>query len=152
MSTQPRKQATRLARPAVRYWKGKAPKGVNIEESESDSDYDEEEQQELQRLAERGAEAIGGVDFQAGSSDEEGEDEEGRLKPKEKLATGQKSKLMNVALKDVNISKEGKVMVAGKAEVGRTQAELVKQEEESEEESEEEESEEEEEVGYFCSS
>lgn len=31
---------------------------------------------------------------------------------------------INVALRDVNISKEGKVIVAGREEVGRTEAEL----------------------------
>ena len=31
---------------------------------------------------------------------------------------------INVALRDVNISKEGKVTVAGRAEVGRTEVEL----------------------------
>lgn len=45
------------------------------------------------------------------------------------------AKTMNVALKDVNISKDGKVIVAGREESGRT----LEEEEESEEESEEEE-------------
>ena len=34
-----KKDAPRIARPAVRYWKGKAPKGVvEVHESDSDSD------------------------------------------------------------------------------------------------------------------
>ena len=37
----PKKQAPRLARPAIRYWKGKAPKGA-ADVNESDSEAEEE--------------------------------------------------------------------------------------------------------------
>lgn len=40
-----RKQAPRLARPAARYWKGKAPKGVAEVDSDSDAEVEEEEEE-----------------------------------------------------------------------------------------------------------
>lgn len=63
MSSAPRKPAPRLARPAARYWKGKAPKGAG--EAPSDSDEEEFQQQE------------GEGDIQIGDQDfgEEDEDE-----------------------------------------------------------------------------
>ncbi|KAG6857656.1 hypothetical protein H0H87_010225 [Tephrocybe sp. NHM501043] len=114
-----RKQAPRLARPAARYWKGKAPKGaVDI-----DSDSEDEGIQEMQ---EEGDVAVDGdQDFA------EEEDEDLPMRADLKATT----KAMNVALKDVNISRDGKVIVAGREESGRTALE----EEESDEESEEEE-------------
>ena len=42
MSSAPRKPAPRLARPAARYWKGKAPKGVDVAQSDSESEEVEE--------------------------------------------------------------------------------------------------------------
>lgn len=47
MSAAPRKPAPRLARPAARYWKGKAPKGVDATAVDSD-DSDVEEAQEVE--------------------------------------------------------------------------------------------------------
>ncbi|KAK7688298.1 hypothetical protein QCA50_008669 [Cerrena zonata] len=122
MSSAPRKQAPRLARPAARYWQGKVPKGADA--LPSDSDEDEDEQLE------------GGADGEEGDVPiediEEYEDEPGL--DVRKVEVG-KVKGMNLALRDVNISKEGRVIVAGKDEVGRTE---VEQEEESEEEEEQE--------------
>ncbi|KAH9855748.1 splicing factor, Prp19-binding domain-containing protein [Lenzites betulinus] len=133
MSSAARKPAARLPRPAARYWKGKAPKGADA--AESDSDYDEAEEQEPQ---EEGDELIRGV---GDEGDEEEEDEDFAVR---KEAVGRQARgAINVALRDVNISKEGKVIVAGKEESGKTAAEL--EEEEEEEESEEEEEAEEEE-------
>ncbi|KAF5377222.1 hypothetical protein D9615_006396 [Tricholomella constricta] len=118
-----RKQAPRLARPAARYWKGKAPKGVV--EAESDSE-DEGGQESME---EEGDIPIGG------DQDIVEEDEEDMpLRTDPKAA----AKSMNVALKDVNISRDGKVTVAGREESGRT---ALEEEEESEEEDEEEEEE-----------
>lgn len=99
-----RKQAPRLARPAARYWKGKAPKGV----VDVDSDSDAEEEQ--------AGEEEGDIDI-GGEQDfilEDNEDTESRPD------AGKLPRAMNVSLKDVNISKDGKVIVAGREESGRT--------------------------------
>ncbi|KAJ7596838.1 splicing factor, Prp19-binding domain-containing protein, partial [Mycena floridula] len=109
-----KKQAPRLARPAARYWKGKAPKGVV--EADSDSDVEEEGVDE---------EAEGDVPV-GGDQDIVDEDEDIPLRQEPSRV----SKAMNIALKDVNISRDGKVTVAGREESGRTAAE----DEESEEE------------------
>ncbi|KAL1659704.1 microfibrillar-associated protein MFAP1, Zn finger, CCHC type protein [Schizophyllum commune] len=123
MSSAIRKQAPRPARPAARYWKGKAPKGVDVTAlSESE---DEEEQNELQ---EEGDVSMAGDQLVKEEDDEE-EDMQMRT-----VAQKAAAKTMNVTLKDVNISKDGKVIVAGREESGRT----LEEEEESEEESEEE--------------
>lgn len=106
MST--RKPAPRLARPAARYWKGKTPKGAG--EIPSDSDEEEEPQQ-----LEEGDIQIGDQDF----GEEEDEDEPPIRAAAKPIAT----KSINVALKDVNISKDGKVIVAGREESGRTELE-----------------------------
>ena len=107
MSTAVRKQAPRIARPAARYWRGKAPKGVADVGSDSEEDeQDEQEQEEYEDMP------LGAV---------EGEDDEGG----EEGATGKESmnykpgKTLNIALKDVNI-REGKVIVAGREESGKT--------------------------------
>jgi microfibrillar-associated protein 1 len=104
MSGTVRKQAPRLARPAARYWKGKAPKGAT--EVPSDSDEDEEP-----AVEEEGDVLIGG------EQDIVEEDDDGVPLPKDPAKF---SKSMNVSLKDVNISKDGKVTVAGREESGRT--------------------------------
>ncbi|KZP32431.1 hypothetical protein FIBSPDRAFT_775220 [Athelia psychrophila] len=113
-----RKQAPRLARPAARYWKGKAPKGV----TDAPSDSDEEDAPEVD---EEGDVLIGG------DQDIVEEDDEG-MPIKQEPAKAVKA--MNVSLKNVDISKDGKVTVAGREESGRTAME-----DESEEESDEEE-------------
>jgi microfibrillar-associated protein 1 len=114
MSATIRKQAPRLAKPAARYWKGKAPKGVVDIPSDSD------EEQEEQAVQEEGDVLISGEqDF---GEDQDGEDEEdgvGVGRPVERKPL----KAMNVALKDVNISRDGKVIVAGREESGKTAAE-----------------------------
>jgi len=137
-----RKQASRLARPAARYWKGKAPKGV----AEVDSDSEDEGVQ--QPLGENGDVPIAGDQEIVYEEDEE----DGGTLLREETRT--KITSMNVTLKDVNISKDGKVIVAGREESGRTvleqeegsfygcsqderletESELVESEEESEEE------------------
>ena len=108
MSSATRKPAPRLARPAARYWKGKAPKGAD--EVPSDSDEEEELQQ-----PEEGDIQIGDQDF----GEEEDEDEP----PARAVGKLIVAKSINVALKDVNISKDGKVIVAGREESGRTELE-----------------------------
>ena len=107
-ATAPRKPAVRLPKPAARYWKGKAPKGADALPSDSE-DEDEEEQQ-----LEEGDEAIETI--------EEDEEEEG-LEVRQTVQKGA-ARGINVALRDVNISKDGKVIVAGREEVGRTEAEI----------------------------
>ncbi|KAA1468417.1 hypothetical protein DENSPDRAFT_863571 [Dentipellis sp. KUC8613] len=121
MSSAPRKQAPRPAKPVGRYWKGKAPKGA---EEQLSSD---EEDEEMQLPEEEGDVQVGGEQEFLGMGGDE-EDEDAEAAPKAKVGK------MSVALRDVNISKEGRVTVAGKEEVGRT--ELEEEEETSEEESE----------------
>ncbi|KAI0935475.1 hypothetical protein AcV5_003892 [Taiwanofungus camphoratus] len=119
MSTAVRKPAARLPRPAARYWKGKAPKGAD--DLEPDSDYDDEPEEEVPQ--EEGNVLIESV----------GEEEE---VPVKKEVAVKQQRAINVALRDVNISKEGRVIVAGKVESGRTEVELEQEEEEEEEEEE----------------
>jgi hypothetical protein len=111
MATTVRKQAPRPARPAGRYWKGKAPKGAaDLSSSESDD--------ERQVPQEEGDIAFAGEqEFLHAEYDEDEEQEQGRR------AHG--AGKMSLALKNVNISKEGKVTIAGKVEVGRTEMEGV---------------------------
>ncbi|OAX43640.1 hypothetical protein K503DRAFT_789395 [Rhizopogon vinicolor AM-OR11-026] len=133
LATQVRKHTVKPTHAAGRYWKGKAPKGAA--EFPSDSD-EEDEEPELQ---EEGDVLI------AGEQDiVEEEDEEGTLPVK--AGQGRVAKTMNLSLKDVNISKEGKVIVAGREESGRTKLEddILEEEEEEEEEAPDEEEEEEE--------
>ncbi|KAJ4471376.1 splicing factor, Prp19-binding domain-containing protein [Lentinula edodes] len=121
MSTRP-KQAPRMARPAARYWAGKAPK--NIVGADSDTE-DEEEQPQTE---EEGDVNIGGEQEIIQDRDED-EDEDMPMKKQ-----GLKSKSMNIALRDVDISTDGKVIVAGRRESGKT---VLEEDEESEDESEE---------------
>jgi len=109
MSSATRKPAPRLARPAARYWKGKAPKGAG--EVLSDSD----EEEDLQQPEEEG-------DIQIGDQDFEGEEDE-EEPPVHAVTKPVVTKSINVALRDVNISKDGKVIVAGREESGRTELE-----------------------------
>ncbi|KAG8926951.1 hypothetical protein FRC00_002433 [Tulasnella sp. 408] len=122
MSTAARKPAPRIARPAQRYFKGKAPKGADAAHL-SDSDEDEEQEVDEEELPE---------DMPLGAVG--GDESSQNQKLKKKMGA------MNVALKDVNIDSRGKVIVAGKEESGRTVMEEEEESEESEEEDEEEES------------
>lgn len=132
LATQVRKHTSKPTRAAGRYWKGKAPKGAA--EFSSESDEDDEEQLEVQ---EEGDVLIGG------EQDIVEEDEETTLPVK--IEQSRVAKTMNLTLKDVNISKEGKVIVAGREESGRTKLEEdIVSEEESEEAPDEEEDEEDE--------
>jgi microfibrillar-associated protein 1 len=110
-----RKDAPRLARPAVRYWKGKAPKGI-AEAQGSDSDSDNASQDvELADVP------IGGLGADDNEDEGEGEEEEEEGEGEEGVLQRQKvQRTMNVAIRNVNISKEGKVIVDGKEESGRT--------------------------------
>jgi microfibrillar-associated protein 1 len=113
MSTTARKQAPRLARPAARYWKGKAPKGVDAAALNADSDEDEEEAQAPQEPSD--VALSGEVAFEGDDDDEDdGQLARGAVAPK---------RGMNVTLRDVNISKDGKVIVAGREESGKTEVE-----------------------------
>lgn len=116
MSAAARKPAPRLARPAARYWKGKAPKGVD---AAGQSDSDSEAEDEGNELQEDGDVMIRDVE-----GEDEEEEEDGLDVRKQAVQSKLKTKGINVALRDVNISKDGKVIVAGREEVGRTQAEL----------------------------
>lgn len=107
LATQVRKHTTaRPTKAAGRYWKGKAPKGV----AEAPSDSEEEEDQE--QVQEEGDVPIGGEeDFV-----KEEEEESLPTRPTETKS----ARALNVSLKDVNISRDGKVIVAGREESGRT--------------------------------
>jgi microfibrillar-associated protein 1 len=111
LATQVRKHTVKPTRAAGRYWKGKVPKGAA--EYHSDSEDEDEEQPELQ---EEGDVLI------AGEQDIVEEEDDDEALP---VKTGQDRvmKTMNLTLKDVNISKEGKVIVAGREESGRTRLE-----------------------------
>jgi hypothetical protein len=111
MSTTIRKQAPRPARPAGRYWKGKAPKGAAGHLSSSDESDDEKELPQ----EEGDVDVAGEQEFLHAENDADEEQEQGRK--------GQKTGKMSVALKNVNISKEGKVLIDGRQEVGRTEME-----------------------------
>jgi microfibrillar-associated protein 1 len=114
MATTVRKQAPRLARPAGRYWKGKAPKGA----ADLPSDESDEEKEEVPQ--EEGDVAFAGEqEFSRAEYDDEEEEEA----EEEKGNRGRRTGKMSVALKNVNISKEGKVIVAGRQEVDRTEVE-----------------------------
>jgi microfibrillar-associated protein 1 len=105
MSTTARKPAPRLARPAARYWKGKVPKGAGeVEDSDSEDEQESPENEEDVPIE-------GDQDFAA--DDEVKSPIRAAVKP----AT---TRAINVALKDVNISVDGKVIVAGREESGRT--------------------------------
>ncbi|KAF9229725.1 hypothetical protein BS17DRAFT_792588 [Gyrodon lividus] len=134
LATQVRKHTARPARAAGRYWKGKAPKGVA--ELPSDSEEDEEQQ-----VLEEGDVQIGG------EQDITKEEDEDDMVPM-RAAQIKTTRAINVSLKDVSISQDGKVIVAGREESGRTVLEEEESEgpeeaeaEEVEEESSEEESE-----------
>jgi microfibrillar-associated protein 1 len=106
LATQVRKHTARPARAAGRYWKGKAPKGAA--ELPSDSEDDEE-----QNVPEEGDVQIGG---EQDIVEEEDEDESIPTRAAQVKAT----RAINVSLKDVSISQDGKVIVAGREESGRT--------------------------------
>lgn len=111
MATVARKQAPRPARPAGRYWKGKAPKGA-ADLPSSDEEDEEELEQERAHEADEDVALTGEQDFLSGAAmgdEDEDEDGDGLLAPR-KLAQGK----MSIALRDVNISKDGKVIVGGK--------------------------------------
>lgn len=105
----PVKKAAPLARPAVRYWQGKAPKGV----SEARSDSEDEEQDDNVE----GDVAMSGEQDILNMPEEQPNDWTANIKDKV-------MKTMNVSLKDVNISEDGKVIIGGCEELGRTAAEL----------------------------
>jgi microfibrillar-associated protein 1 len=104
-----RKQAPRIARPAARYWKGKAPKGV------ADVGSDSDDASEAPSVEEDGDIPISGEQDIADEGDE--------ITPPVHLGVAKSVKSMNVSLKDVSISKDGKVIVAGREESGRTAVE-----------------------------
>lgn len=110
MSTTIRKQAPRPARPAGRYWKGKAPKGAADLSSSDESDDAQEVPQEEGDVAFAGEQEFLHAEYDGDEEEEQGLRAQG---------TGK----MSVALKNVNISKEGTVLIDGRQEVGRTEME-----------------------------
>lgn len=118
-----RKQAPRPAKPTGRYWKGKAPKGA-AELSSSDSEDGDDERQVPE---EEGDIAFAGEqDFLHAASHEDEEGNQGY--------NVQKTGKMSLALKNVNISKEGKVTISGKEELGETEIQELSETEEGSDE------------------
>ena len=111
----PRKPAPRQARPAQRYFPGKAPKGVQ-EHSESESD---EEQVLADAYLDTGTVPIGGE-----LEDVEDEGNQATLVINEKVSGP--SKGMNVALKNVSITEGGNVVIVGREESQRMEMEGTK--------------------------
>lgn len=128
MSTAKRPTAPRQAKPAQRYFRGKAPTGPGAvaahSDSDSDSDAEEGEDGEAVRY-EEGDVPVSGDRLAVGSEDEDEDDDGGAAAPTPARRNLQeKGKVaMNVSLKDVSIS-EGKVIVSGRVESGRTEREL----------------------------
>jgi len=104
LATQVRKHTKGPTKAAGRYWKGRAPKGV-----EAVSESEEEEQQ-----LEQGDVPVGG-EHDVVDKDESEEDED---LPTKTLPV--KGSRIQVTLKDISISREGKVIAAGRDESGRT--------------------------------
>ena len=111
MSTVVRKQAPRPARPVGRYWRGKAPKDAAEVASESEEDVGEGEEGEEDEDV-----LIGDI------KKEEGDDDDDEA-PAQRGPKAQVTTKINIAIKDVDISEEGKVIVAGRQESGRTRME-----------------------------
>ncbi len=113
-TTTKRKQAPRPAKPTGRYWKGKAPKGA----ADLPSSGSEEEDDERRVPEEEGDIAFAGEqEFLRAASHEDEEGEQGNKV--------QKTAKMSLSLKNVNISKEGKVIISGKEELGETEMQGV---------------------------
>lgn len=107
LATQVRKHTTaRPTKAAGRYWKGKAPKGL------VDVPSDSEEEEEQEQVQEEG-------DVPIGDEQDFVEQEEEESLPTRSTEV-KSSRTLNVSLKDVSISRDGKVIVAGREESGRT--------------------------------
>ncbi len=111
MSSTTRKTAPRVARPVARYRPGKAPKGYEDAASE---DSEEDEEASLEAGAEDGLGAPGQP-----SDEEDEEEDDGGVALKRAPAT-KPGKGMTINLKQVDISKDGKVIIGGREESGRT--------------------------------
>ena len=103
-----RRPAPRLARPAERYWKGKLPKGVDAAQ-DSGSEEEIQEQEETNLVEDVPIGAVGSDEDEAHS--------------RQTLTRKVKQQTMSLALKDVKISSEGRVTVAGRVESGKTKVE-----------------------------
>ena len=114
MSAAVRKPAPRIAKPAAVYRRGQAPKGVSAADL-SDSDEDEDVQEEEVADGDEDVEDMPLRTVEGGDGEEASDEDEGVKPHPAKSAPGK----MNIALRDVNI-KEGKVIVAGREESGRT--------------------------------
>jgi microfibrillar-associated protein 1 len=115
--TQRRPAAARQARPAQRYFPGKAlPGAASVHSDSEDSDGDDEAQQQASQ--EPDVSLIG--DIGAGDIGEGGDEAERNDSGTRSHAAPARG--MNVALRNVNIQ-DGKVLVDGRVEVGRTEME-----------------------------
>lgn len=104
-----RKPAPRIAKPAYRYRPGKAPKGYE-DAVEEDSDEGEEVE---------GAEGEDEEGAEERLSEVEDEEDDGGMAIKT-APVAKQAKGMSLNLKQVDISKDGKVIIGGKEETGRT--------------------------------
>lgn len=116
MSTTKRPTAPRQAKPAQRYFRGKAPKGANLVSESEESDDDDRDALQL----EEGDVPLGG-DQALDDEEDEGLEDDGAYASIPSVAP---TKGMNVSLRNVNIT-DGKVIVAGRLESGRTEMEGV---------------------------
>lgn len=122
MSTAKRPTAPRQAKPAQRYFRGKAPTGPGAVTTHSDSDSDVEGDEDEEGVRyEEGDVPVSGDRLAVGSEDEDDDDD--APAPARRTVQEKGKVAMNVSLKDVSIS-EGKVIVSGRVESGRTEREL----------------------------
>jgi microfibrillar-associated protein 1 len=117
MSAAVRKPATRLAKPAAVYRRGQAPKGVSAAADLSESDFDEDEG--VAGAEEAGDEEVRDMPLRTVDVEDDDEDENDETGRTGALPSRYAASKMNIALRDVKI-KEGKVIVAGREESGRT--------------------------------
>lgn len=118
MSTAKRPTAPRQAKPAQRYFRGKAPKGAAAVSDSEESDEDAGDTPQF----EEGDVPLGG-DQQLDEDGEDDDDEDPHSsRPVVRHAVEAPTKGMNVSLRNVNIT-DGKVFVDGRVESGRTEME-----------------------------
>ena len=118
MNTSKRPTAPRQAKPAQRYFPGKAPKGAA---AASDSDESSGEDANEAQL-EEGDVPLSGDQAISGDEEDEGVGDTATKTSAIATAAGVSAKSMNVNLQNVNIM-DGKVIVDGRAESGRTEME-----------------------------
>lgn len=113
-----RPTAPRQAKPAQRYFRGKAPRGVTAASDSEESSSEEVNEVQLEEgdVPLSGDQAISGDEGDEGAGDGARRDS---VAAATAATAGLAAKNMNVSLRNVNIT-DGKVIVDGRAESGRT--------------------------------